>query len=342
MKTIKIGVAGLGRLGLIHADNISNIKNVELTAVSNLDEKVNKEIQEKYNIPYAYTAYEEMVENEELDAVCIVTPSGFHTKHIQLALEHNLHVFCEKPIGLEVEEIKEAINAINNSDRVFHLGFMRRYDADYVYAKEMIDRGDIGEISLIRSYGIDPIAGLDSFVNFAKKSPSGGIYLDMSVHDIDVIRWYTNSEIKKVWATGNNKVAPELHDLNEVEIGTVTMQLENNVTAFLVAGRTASHGYHVETEVIGTKGMVRIAATPDKNKVTVFNDHGVVTPTSQSFPERFREAYIDEIKDFVRCIRENTQPEVAALDGLRSTEVAVACQQSLEDNALVEIQYKDD
>ncbi|MCP3030249.1 Gfo/Idh/MocA family oxidoreductase [Halobacillus sp. A1] len=342
MKTIKIGVAGLGRLGLIHADNICNMKHVELTAISNLDEAVNKEVQHRYDVPYAYTQYEDMVKNKELDAVCIVTPSGFHTEHIRLALEHKLHVFCEKPIGLDVEDIKQTCQVINDSDHVFHLGFMRRYDADYLYTKEMIDSGEIGDISIIRSYGIDPIVGLDSFVKFAKKSPSGGIYLDMSVHDIDVVRWFTNSEIKKVWATGNNKAAPELGELNEVEIGTVTMQLENNVTAFLVAGRTASHGYHVETEVIGTKGMVRIAATPDKNKVTVFNENGVVRPTSQSFPERFREAYVDEIKDFVRCIREQSKPEVSAVDGLRSTEVALACQKSFEEDNLVELEYEGD
>jgi myo-inositol 2-dehydrogenase / D-chiro-inositol 1-dehydrogenase len=337
MKTIKIGLAGLGRLGLIHAENIFHMKHVALTAIANLDEELNQEIKEKYNVPYAYTNFDEMITNQELDAVCIVTPSGFHTEQIRKALEKKLHVFCEKPIGLDVEDIKETMSCIEATDRIFHLGFMRRYDADYLDAKQMIDSGEIGEISIIRSYGIDPISGLSSFVKFAKKSPTGGLFLDMSVHDIDIIRWYTNSEIKKVWATGNNKAAPELSELKEIEIGTVTMELENNVTAFLVAGRTASHGYHVETEVIGTKGMIRIAATPEKNKLTVFNENGVIRPTSQSFPERFREAYVDEIKDFVRCIRENEQPEVTAADGLRSTQVALACQKSFEQGSIVEI-----
>lgn len=339
MKTLKIGVAGLGRLGLVHVDNISRMKNVELTAISNLDEVVNKQVQETYQVPYSYTNYEEMIANETLDAVCIVTPSGFHTQHIRLALENGLHVFCEKPIGLDVEDIKQTIHHIDRSDRIFHLGFMRRYDTDYVYAKEMIERGDIGEISLIRSYGIDPIEGLDSFVNFAKKSPSGGIYLDMSVHDIDIVRWFTNSEVNKLWATGFNKAAPELDELGEVEMGTVTMQLQNGVTAFLVAGRTASHGYHVETEVIGTKGMLRIAANPEKNKVTVFDGNGVIRPTSKNFPERFREAYVEEMNDFVDCIRKNKQPQITALDGLRGTEVAAACQKSLEEDKVVDIHY---
>lgn len=216
---------------------------------------------------------------------------------------------------------------------------MRRFDEDYLYAKEMIDSGQIGDISLIRSYSIDPIQGLDSFVNFAKKSPSGGLFLDMSVHDIDVIRWLTKSEISTVWATGTNKAAPELNELNELELGTVTMKLDNDVTALLVAGRTASHGYHVETEIIGTKGMLRIAASPEKNKVAVFNEHGAIRPSSQHFPERFAEAYVNELKDFVRCIRENQQPEVTALDGLRGTEVALACQESFDRNKLVDIHY---
>lgn len=337
MKPLKIGVAGLGRLGLIHTENLCSMKEVELYAISNLDEEVNQQIKKKYNVPYVYTQFKEMIGNEQLDAVCIVTPSGFHTEHIRLALEHDLHVFCEKPIGLDIDDINETITSINNSDRIFHLGFMRRFDPDYLYAKQLIDEGQIGDISVIRSYSMDPISSLDSFVQFANQSPSGGIFLDMSVHDIDIVRWLTNSEVTTVWATGNNKAAPQLTEVNELEIGTVTMQLENDVTALLIAGRTASHGYHVETEIIGTKGFIRIAAAPEKNKVTIFNDHGVVRPTSQHFSERFAQAYADELKDFIQCIRTNKQPLITPLDGLRATEIALACQQSFEQNRLVEV-----
>lgn len=339
MDNIKIGLAGLGRLGLIHAENIFNLKGVELAAVSNLDTKVNEDIKKKYNVGNIYTSYEKMIQQDDLDAVCIVTPSGFHTEHIRLAVEKNLHIFCEKPIGLDVEDIKETIRIIESSDQIFHLGFMRRYDDDYLYVKNMIDNGAIGDISLIRSYSIDPIQGLDSFVNFAKQHPSGGLFLDMSVHDIDVIRWLTQSEISTVWATGTNKAAPELNEINELELGTVTMKLRNDVTAFVVAGRTSSHGYHVETEVVGTKGMLRIASSPEKNKVAIFNEHGTVRPSSEHFPERFEKAYNNELKDFVRCIRENKQPEVNAIDGLRGTEVALACQESFNENQLINIQY---
>ncbi|MFD2706196.1 Gfo/Idh/MocA family protein [Salibacterium lacus] len=241
---------------------------------------------------------------------------------------------------MDINEIRNMMPVIEQSNKVFHLGFMRIYDADYMYAKDMIDRGEIGEISIIRSYGLDPIEGLDSFVKYAAKNISGGIFSDMSIHDIDIIRWYTGSEIKQVWAMGNNKAAPSLSELNEVDIGTATMKLENGAIAFVAAGRTANHGYHVETEVIGTKGMLRIAATPDKNKVTVFDNNGVIRPTLQNFAERFRESYVKEIEEFVRCIRENKKPEVNAWNGLRSTEVAAACQTSLEEERLVEIQYE--
>lgn len=337
MKTIRIGIAGVGRLGLMHAHNIYHMQGVELTAVSNLDAAVNKEIQHKYSVPYAYTTYHDMIMNKDLDAVCIVTPSGFHTQHIREALKQGLHVFCEKPIGLDVKDIENTINDIEKSSSVFHLGFMRRYDPEYIHVKEMIRNGELGDISFIRSYGFDPISQLDSFVSFAKKSPSGGLFLDMCVHDIDIIRWFTQSEITRVWASGNNKAAPELNELGEVEFGTVTMELSNNTTAFIAAGRTANHGYHVETEVIGTKGMVRIAATPDKNKVMLFNEHGVVRPSSQHFLERFKEAYVNEIEEFISCIREERQPEVSAWDGLRSTEAAIACQKSYEEKRLIEL-----
>src|SRR5690606_16864905 len=146
--------------------------------------------------------------------------------------------------------------------------------------------------TLIRCYGIDPSSGLESFVNFAKNSRSGGLFADMSIHDIDLVRWFTGKEIKRVWAIGKNAAYPILDKLGELETGAAMMQLEDKTMAILVAGRNAAHGYHVETELIGTKGMLRVAQQPEKNLVTIFNNEGVVRPTSQNFPERFHDAFI--------------------------------------------------
>ena len=339
MRKIRMGIVGLGRLGRVHALNIAkNVPEASLTAACSLVEKELEYAKNELGVEETYLKYEDMIESKNLDAVCIVSPSGFHTKQIRLAMEKGLHVFSEKPMGLDVKDIEETIKIINkHPNQVFQLGFMRRYDDSYQYAKKLVDNGELGDITVIRCYGIDPSSGLESFVKFAKASNSGGLFADMSIHDIDLVRWFSHKEISRVWAIGKNAAYPELDEVNELETGAALMQLEDKTMAILVAGRNAAHGYHVETELIGTKGMLRIAQAPEKNLVTVFNEQGVVRPTSQNFPERFKDAFINEIREFVSCIQENRKSEVTAYDGLQGTKVAIACQRSVDTNQIVDV-----
>ncbi|WP_068673431.1 inositol 2-dehydrogenase [Oceanobacillus sp. Castelsardo] len=339
MADIKVGIVGLGRLGKTHANNVaSNIPGMILTAACSVVESELEYAREQLGVAETYTSYEDMVNSPNLDAIVIVSPSGFHTEQINLAMEKGLHVFCEKPIGLELDEIEKTVEIIESRpNQVFQLGFMRRYDESYQYAKEMVERGDLGELTVIRCYGIDPSSGLESFVKFAGASNSGGLFADMSIHDIDLVRWFSGKEVNRVWALGKNAAYPELDEVGELETGAAMMQLEDKTMALLVAGRNAVHGYHVETELIGTKGMLRIGAQPDKNLVTVFDENGVVRPTSQNFPERFRDAFLNEMKEFASCIREKRQPGVSARDGLEGTRVAYALQQSIDTKELIDI-----
>lgn len=339
---IKTGIVGLGRLGKIHAKNLKFlIPNIELVAVCSIADEELEYAKKVLEVSQTFKNFNTMIDKGGLDAVVIVSPSGYHTEQIRYAMEAGLHVFTEKPLGIDVVDIEDTVSVIDNHpDQVFQLGFMRRYDESYRYAKDLVDNGELGEVTLIRSYGIDPSAGLESFVDFAKNSYSGGIFLDMAIHDIDLVRWFTNKEPEKGWAIGNNIAYPELEELNETETSAAMLQLEDNVMAILVAGRNAPHGYHVETEIMGTKGMLRVANSPEKNLVTIYDDNGVVRPTSQNFPERFREAFLNEILEFADCIKNKKQPEVKAKDGLESTRIALALQESYENNEIVDIKKK--
>ncbi|WP_375178584.1 inositol 2-dehydrogenase [Enterococcus rotai] len=339
MENIKVGIVGLGRLGKVHAKNLAeNVQGCQLVAAcSFVQEELDYAVTE-LGVQETYKNYEEMVKSPTIDAVFIVSPSGFHCEQIQLAMEHGKHVFSEKPIGLDLAEIQETERVIQSRpNQIFMLGFMRRYDDSYRYAKRLVDAGELGELTLIRCYSIDPSSGMESFVKFAGASDSGGIFMDMSIHDIDLVRWFTKKEVSKVWAIGKNAAYPELDEVGELETGAAMMQLENQAMAILVAGRNCHHGYHVETELIGTKGMLRVAAAPEKNLVTIMDETGVVRACSQDFPERFREAFVNEAKEFIACIKEKRQPQVSAYDGLQSTKVALACRKSFETNELIEI-----
>ncbi|MGX7201384.1 inositol 2-dehydrogenase [Enterococcus plantarum] len=340
MEKIKVGIVGLGRLGKVHAKNLAeNVQGCQLIAAcSFVQEELDYAIRE-LGVEETYQDYEEMVKSPTIDAVFIVSPSGFHCEQIQLAMEHGKHVFSEKPIGLDLAEIEATERVIKSRpEQVFMLGFMRRYDDSYRYAKQLVEDGELGELTLMRCYSIDPSSGMESFVKFAGASDSGGIFMDMSIHDIDLVRWFTEKEVSKVWALGKNAAYPELDKVGELETGAAMMQLENQAMAILVAGRNCHHGYHVETELIGTKGMLRVAAAPEKNLVTIMDEKGVVRACSQDFPERFREAFVNEAKEFIACIKEKRQPQVSAYDGLQSTKIALACKQSFETNELITIE----
>lgn len=336
---IKTGVAGLGRLGKIHAINVKDkIEGMELTAVCSVNDKELEFAKNNLGIEKVFYSFEEMVDKGNLEAVIIVTPSGLHPSQIRYALEAGLHVFCEKPIGLEVDDILRTNDVITkHKKQIFFLGFMRRYDSSFQYAKKMVDNGEIGSISLVRAYGIDPGKNMDSFVKFAKESDSGGLFLDMSVHDIDLLRWYTGAEPKRMWALGNNKAYPELNDYGELELGSALIEMNDETMAFLVAGRNAPHGYHVELELMGTDGMIRVGNAPEKNLVTVYDSNGVVRPTSQEFPERFQEAFERELQAFYECILTGEQPEVTAEDGLEATKIALRLQEAYENNSIIEM-----
>lgn len=337
MKKIKIGAIGLGRLGHQHAKNIAfRIPNGELSAICDMNEDLLNKVCDEWNVPYRYTDYDQMIQNEELDAVVITSPSFLHTSQIAAALEKGLHVFSEKPLGTTVEECKVAEEAVEaHPELVFMLGFMRRYDPSYAYAKAKIDAGEIGKPILFRGYSQDPETCIEGAIAYA--GHSGGQFIDMGVHDIDLARWFLGSEPKSIFAIGGCYAHPEFGEFKDGDNVSALMHFENESMAFIFAGRTAPHGYNVETEIIGTKGTLRIASVPAKNMVEILDEHGVRKECSQDFLERFDQAYVDEVNEFVDCILTGRKPEVTVYDGTKTTEIAYKCKEAFETNELIRL-----
>lgn len=337
MKKIKIGAIGLGRLGLQHVKNIAfKIPNAELTAICDMNEEKLLKVQKDWSIPHGYRDFDEMIKNKELDAVVITSPSALHTRQIAKALEAGLHVFSEKPLGTTVEECKIAEAAVEkHGDKIFMLGFMRRYDPSYAYAKKKIDKGEIGRPILFRGYSQDPESAIEGAIAYA--GHSGGQFIDMAVHDIDLARWMMGSEPKSIFAIGGCYAHPEFGKYKDGDNVSALMQLENDAMVFLFAGRTAPHGYNVETEIIGTKGILRIANVPQKNLVEILDEYGVRKECSEDFIERFEQAYIEELNEFIDCILTGRKPEVTVYDGIKTTEIAYKCKEAFETGQLIRL-----
>lgn len=340
MKKVKFGIVGLGRLGRKHAENLAfRIPNAELLAVCSVVKEEVEEVKDTWGIKYGYTNFDEMLKNKELDAIFISSPSGFHCEQIEKALDAGFHVFSEKPLGLYLEEAKRVAKAVNeHKNQIFMVGFMRRYDDSYAYAKKKIEEGAIGKPVLIRCYGLDPAGSMEGFLRFAKSNYSGGLFLDMAVHDLDLARWYLESEADMVWAIGGAYEYPEFDEISDAETGAALVKFKNGTMGVFVAGRNCAHGYHIETEIIGTKGTLRVGTVPQKNLVTVFDETGARQECVQGFPERFDQAYLSETEEFVKCVLENRKPGVVVEDGVRSTALAYACKESFETGNLIKVE----
>lgn len=339
MKKVNVGIAGLGRLGKVHAGNLAfKIPNAELTAACSIMPAELTYAQEELGVKEVYSDYREMLAKADIDAVAIITTSGEHCWQIEAALDAGKHVFSDKPLGVNVEECKIAEKAVErHPELIFFLGFMRRFDPSYAYAKKKIEEGAIGTPYMVKATGIDPEAMVDGAIKFA--ATSGGIFIDMAIHDIDLMRWFLGSDPVEVYATGSTFKHPEFKAAGDDETGVAMYKCENGAVGFVHVGRTAPHGYHVETEIVGTEGSIRVSPVPAKNLCMLYNNQGVVQECVSGFPERFSESYRLEMEEFINSVQNNTKPEVTVYDGTKSTQIGFATTEAYRQGGIVKIEY---
>jgi len=341
MKKIRIGQAGLGRLGKTHARNLAfRVPGAELCAVCSPVASETEFAKNELGVEKTYSDFAEMCKDPDLDAIVIVTPSTEHPEHIRLAMEAGKHVFCEKPLAVTVDECKKVERIVeDNPNLVFMLGFMRRYDPSYAYAKKKIEEGAIGIPYLVKAVGVDPDCDAESLLDSGFVPRSGGLFIDMASHDIDLMRWFIGSEITSVSALGTVVKHKRFAEQGDVETAIAQFTFANGSLGQLHIGRASVAGYDVETEIIGTEGNLRVSAIPAKNRTTILNSTGAVDEWVKNFPERFEQAYIDEMIEFIECINTGKKPGVNVYDGTNASIVAFAGTEALKSGEIVKIEY---
>lgn len=338
MKKLKIGIIGVGRLGYEHACNIATrVPGSELVAICDGNLARAKEVAQELGVSAVYDDPKAMCADANVDAVAIITNTASHVEMIKIAMDAGKHVFCEKPLADTVEKCLEAEKIVAaHPELTFMLGFMRRFDSSYRIAKEKIDRGDIGNVILVRCYSQDPISIIEGTLDYAPRS--GGQFIDMSIHDIDLIRWLTGSEPKNLWAIGGCFEFKQYKDWDDGDNVGCMMQCENEAMAFFFAGRAAAHGSHVETEIIGTRGTLRVAAVPTNSMVEVMSEHGVCRECYQDFITRWHDAYITEIETFCADVEAHRTAAPGVIDGTQSTRIAFRCKESFLSGKLLPLE----
>jgi len=337
MSIVKIGIVGLGRLGKRHAANLKyRVEGAELTAACSVVQDELDWARSELGIENLYTDYSAMLKEADLDAVYLVSSSSVHAAQIIEGLEAGLHVFSEKPMGVNVEECQKVEEIVaKHSDKVFFIGFVRRFDPSYAYAKEKIEEGLIGEPFLVRSQTVD----LDEYAEFQISfvPSSGGIFLDCNVHDIDLARWFLGSEVANVHAIGGSYAHKGFEGVNDADNTVALCQFKDDKMAVISASRTAFHGHDTHTEITGTKGILKIGMTPSKNRVEIFDHNGARKECVNDFFERFQEGFLVEAQEFVNCVREGRKPIVSAVDGTKATEVGFALTESFRNGGIVSL-----
>lgn len=336
-RKVRIGVAGLGRLGRRHALNLANsVGGAELAAACSVIPEDLEWARSELGIDSLFGDYRAMLEAGGLDAVYLVTSSAFHASQTIEAIRRGLHVFCEKPMGVTVGECREVERAVaERPDLVFLVGFVRRFDPSYAYAKKLVDDGAIGRPFLVRSQTVD----LDEYAPFQVKfvPTSGGIFLDMNIHDIDLARWFLGGEVESVFAIGGSYSHPEFDAMGDADNTVALARFAGGQMAVLSASRTAFHGHDTHTEITGSKGIVKIGITPTRNRVEIFDAGGARVECVKDFYERFSEGFLAEAKEFVDCIVEGRRPNVSARDGTKATEVGFALKESFRSKGIVHL-----
>jgi myo-inositol 2-dehydrogenase / D-chiro-inositol 1-dehydrogenase len=331
---VKIGIIGAGRIGKVHAESISKyVKDAEVKAIA--DPFLNEETErwaKTMGIQHVYKDYHAILQDADITAVLICSSTDTHSSISLEAVKAGKHIFCEKPIDHDVEKIKSVMEAVKQSKVKYQVGFNRRFDHNFRAAQEAVLNGKIGTQHVIKITSRDPEAPPVSYVKV-----SGGIFLDMTIHDFDMVRYLSGSEVEEVYAIGSALVDPAIGRAGDIDTAIITMKLANGAMAVIDNCRRAAYGYDQRAEVFGSKGSV--AVTNDTaSTATLSTEDGVVAEKPlYFFLERYMQAYANEIAAFVEAIVKDTAVPVNVVDGLEPVLIGLAAKKSLKENKPVKL-----
>lgn len=332
--TIKIGLIGSGRAGMIHARNMAyRIKDAQMVLVCDTDSNSARQAAQELGCGYCLD-YKELLHREEIDAVIVTVPTKYHRDIAVEAAKAGKHIFCEKPMAMNVQECRDMIRAAEENRVVLQIGFMRRFDEGFRRAKEIIDSGKIGKVVMVKSLTHGPSTPHEWMYDIGK---SNGPLAEVNSHDIDTIRWLTGSEIKSVYAVAGNYRCEQAQESYPDFYDSVLMSIRmcDETIGCIDGAQGVAYGYDARVEVMGTRGLVTVGGLQDQTAVTYTRDGGMEGDVVRSWTTLFSEAYAAEDESFVKCIRERKKPEADGWDGMMAVAAVKAGNESIRSGSVV-------
>jgi len=337
MDRINVGIIGTGRIGRLHAENLMyRLPKAELLAVSDIYVEAAQEVAARLRVAAAYEEHRRILEDERIDAVLICSSTDTHAQIIEDAAGAGKQIFCEKPIALDLAKIDRALAAVEQAGVKLMVGFNRRFDPNFRRVHDVVAAGDVGEPHLLRITSRDPAPPPLAYVKV-----SGGIFLDMTIHDFDMARFLVGSEVEQVYAAGNVLVDPKIGEAGDIDTTLITLHFANGVLGAIDNSRQAVYGYDQRVEVFGSGGVVS-ADNAYPNTVAIGDAQRVHRDLPLNFfIERYTESYVAEIQAFVDCVVNDTPPPVTGLDGRIPVVMGYAAQKSYQEGRPVRLSEVD-
>lgn len=321
---LNVAVIGFGRMGKIYARTIAEgVGDARLHAIVDPAERARMEAAETFGSPHVLEDPEKAWTLSELEAVIIATPTSTHNALVASAAREGKAIFCEKPLALTRDDTSEVLSVVREAGVPLQIGFMRRFDPAYQRVSRSIESGRIGEPIVFKSIGRDARCPAPEF---ADPAHSGGLILDMAIHDFDLARWLMDDEVERVSAEGELLVCDDLRAVDDIDNAVINLSFEDGAIGNVEVSRNATYGYDVRTEVMGTDGVAHV------NGAVREGPEGAFTLTSSDgeaggddyLTERFGEAYRAQIHHFVECVREQRTPSVTGTDAQAAFEIGLA------------------
>ena len=332
-RILNIGLIGAGRIGRVHAENLAyRIPEANLVAVSDIILPAAEQLAADFQIPAVYQDHRRIMDDPAIDAIVICSSTDSHAQMIEEGAEAGKQIFCEKPIHLDLQRIDQVLEQVEKAGVKLQVGFNRRFDPNFRRVRELVASGRIGDPHILRITSRDPEPPPVSYIRV-----SGGIFLDMTIHDFDMARFLMDDEVEEVYATGGVMVDPAIGAAGDIDTALITLRFRNGAIGSIDNSRKAVYGYDQRVEVFGSEGVV-IVANETSDRAVVGDAEGVHGALPLFFfVERYAEAYLTEMREFVACVLEDRTPPVTGHDARVPVVMGYAARKSYEENRPVRL-----
>jgi myo-inositol 2-dehydrogenase/D-chiro-inositol 1-dehydrogenase len=333
MQRLRIGIIGAGRIGRVHAETIAfGLPEAQIGSITDINSDAAREVAGRCGIAKVANSSRDVLADEDLDAVLICSPTDTHAALISEAARAGKHVFCEKPIAYDLEKIDAALGAVARAGVKLQIGFNRRFDANFARVRKAVETGEIGTPRLMHIISRDPAPPPISYVKV-----SGGMFLDMTIHDFDMARFLTGAEVAEIYVSGGVMVDPEIGAAGDLDTAVIVLRFANGVIGTIENCRQAAYGYDQRVEILGSLGKIATGNRyPNEAVVSTGSEVRRDLPLN-FFMERYRESFAAELRSFVEAVIHDRPTLVSGADGRMPVVMALAARKSYEESRAVRL-----